>query len=141
MQGGPSRAAPFLISPLAGVCLYTQPTYADGSNISAAVELAKQTDVVVLVLGIRWDEGEDPDREGFGLPGNQQELTGEVVAAAEAAGKRVVLVVMSSGPVDLTAMRDLPVPQAILWAGYPGQYGGAAIADAVFGAASPSGRL
>ncbi|CAK0901460.1 unnamed protein product, partial [Prorocentrum cordatum] len=112
-----------------------------GTNVTAAVELAKTTDVIVLVLGVRWDESEDPDRLGLRLPARQQELAGEVVAAAEAAGKRVVLVIMSAGPVDVTAMRDLPVPQAILWAGYPGQFGGAAIADAVFGATTPSGRL
>jgi len=48
---------------------------------------------------------------------------------------------MSGGPVDVGQWRDSPSVHALMWCGYPGQAGGAAIADALFGTTNPSGKL
>jgi beta-glucosidase len=75
------------------------------------------------------------DRGRLRLPGRQQELLELLVAS----GKPVVLVVLGGSPVDLRwAQRHVP---AILFAWYPGESGGHAIADVLFGDENPAGRL
>lgn len=80
-------------------------------------------------------EAETNDREGILLPGRQQELVSKVAAAAS--GGPVVLILMSGGPIDVYFAKNDPRISAILWVGYPGQAGGAAIADALFGTTNP----
>ena len=53
----------------------------------------------------------------------------------------VIVVVVSGGCVDLTAVKNNPHVDAILYACYPGQSGGQGIADVIFGAYNPAGRL
>jgi hypothetical protein len=53
----------------------------------------------------------------------------------------VILVLLTGGPVDVTFAKNNPKIGAILWAGYPGQAGGLAIAKVLFGEHNPSGRL
>ena len=48
---------------------------------------------------------------------------------------------MGGGPVDVTAAKENTDVGAIMWCGYPGQSGGDAIADAIFGKTNPSGKL
>ena len=56
---------------------------------------------------------------------------------AAACKGHVIVVVMAGGPVDLSLPKVLPTVHAILWVGYPGQSGGVATADIVFGTVAP----
>lgn len=108
----------------------------DGSGIAAAVELARASDVVVLVLGEdRGMIGEGNSRAHIDLPGRQLDLA----KAVKATGKPMVVVLVNGRPLAipwLAAHAD-----AILEAWLPGDEGGNAVADLLFGAADPSGRL
>jgi hypothetical protein len=77
------------------------------------------------------------------LPSNQDQYIASVASATKAGNgdKPVILIVMSGGPVDISASRDSSDVDAIMWCGYPGQSGGTAIADALFGITNPSGKL
>uniref|UniRef100_A0A2N9IPZ1 Uncharacterized protein n=1 Tax=Fagus sylvatica TaxID=28930 RepID=A0A2N9IPZ1_FAGSY len=104
-----------------------------------AVNAASQADATVLVTGLDQSiEAEFKDRAGLLLPGRRQELVSKVAAASKGP---TILVLMSGGPIDLAFAKNDPRIGAILWAGYPGQAGGAAIADILFGAYNPGGRL
>jgi len=107
-----------------------------GKDIDTAVELAKQADVVILGLG-EWQgiSGEGFDRSSLDLPGNQEQLLEAVVAT----GKPVVLVLENGRPLTIGwAKQHVP---AILEAWYPGEFGGQAIAETLFGDNNPAGRL
>ncbi len=79
--------------------------------------------------------GERASRSSLTLPGRQQQL----LEAAVATGKPVVLVLINGRPLDITwASQHVP---AILEAWYPGTEGGNAIADLLFGDAVPGGKL
>lgn len=111
-----------------------------------AVEAARQADVVIAVLGLSPRlEGEEMrvpvagfrggDRETLDLPPSQQRL----LEALAATGKPVVLVLMNGSALAVNwAGRNVP---AIVEAWYPGQAGGDAIADVLFGDYNPAGRL
>jgi beta-glucosidase len=111
-------------------------TYSDGSDIAAAVETARQADVVILGLGERDGiSGEGFDRSNLDLPENQEHLLESVAAA----GKPVVLVLENGRPLTIRwAASHIP---AILEAWYPGELGGQAIAETLFGENNPAGRL
>ncbi len=102
-------------------------------EIAEAVDLAKRSDVAIIVAGIV--EGEGQDRAFLDLPGNQEELIQKVAAT----GKPVVVVLIAGAPVTMRNWVD-QVP-AILDAWYPGQEGGTALADVLFGDVDPGGRL
>ncbi|KAJ0045698.1 hypothetical protein Pint_04152 [Pistacia integerrima] len=70
--------------------------------------------------------------------GYQTELINQV---AQVSKGPVILVIMSAGGVDISFAKNNTNIKAILWAGYPGQDGGQAIADVVFGKYNPGGRL
>jgi len=90
-------------------------------------------------MGLSQDqEKEGLDRTSLLLPGKQQSL---ITAVASAAKRPVILVLLTGGPVDVTFAQSNPKIGAILWAGYPGQAGGLAIARVLFGDHNPSGRL
>ncbi len=119
-----------LVSPQTAV------VYSDGDDIKQAVALANQADVVILGLG-EWQKisGEGFDRSDLNLPGQQEQLL-EAVAAT---GKPVVLVLQNGRPLSITwAAQHVP---AILEAWYPGDFGGRAIAETLFGDNNPAGRL
>ncbi len=107
-----------------------------GKDITAAVAIAKDADVVVFGLG-EWQgiSGEGFDRSNLDLPGNEQQLLEAVVAT----GKPVVLVLQNGRPLTIGWAKD-HVP-AILEAWYPGEFGGQAIAETLFGDNNPAGRL
>lgn len=101
----------------------------------AAIDSASQADATVLIMGLDQSiEAEFNDRAGLLLPGRQQELVSKVSLASKGP---TVLVLMSGGPVDVSFAKNDPRIAAILWAGYPGQAGGAAIADVLFGTTNP----
>jgi beta-glucosidase len=111
-----------------------------------AVEAARDADVVVFVGGLTADiEGEEMpvslpgfsggDRTDIALPATQDRL----LRALKETGKPVVLVLTTGSALGIEwAKQNLP---AVLVAWYPGQEGGAAIADVLFGDVSPAGRL
>ncbi|KAK8447626.1 hypothetical protein SEVIR_8G110600v4 [Setaria viridis] len=104
-----------------------------------AAALASSSDAVILFMGLsQTQESEGKDRTSLLLPGNQQSL---ITAVANAAKRPVILVLLSGGPVDITFAQSNPKIGAILWAGYPGQAGGLAIAKVLFGEKNPSGKL
>ncbi|KAL6660678.1 hypothetical protein ACP70R_001713 [Stipagrostis hirtigluma subsp. patula] len=104
-----------------------------------AVALASSADHVFLFMGLsQKQEAEGIDRTTLLLPGKQQSL---ITAVAAAAKRPVILVLLTGGPVDITFAQSNPKIGAILWAGYPGQAGGLAIARVLFGDHNPSGRL
>jgi beta-glucosidase len=108
----------------------------DGSEIGRAVAVAANADVVVLGLGERDGiSGEGSDRSSLTLPDNQERLL-EAVAAT---GKPCVLVLENGRPLSIPwAAEHIP---AILEAWYPGEFGGTAVADTLFGRNNPSGHL
>ena len=111
-------------------------TLSDGNDIAASVAMAKDSDVTILALG-EWQgiSGEGFDRSNLDLPGNQEQLM-EAVAGT---GKPVVLVLQNGRPLVIGWAKDhLP---AILEAWYPGEFGGRAIAETLFGDNNPGGRL
>jgi hypothetical protein len=147
MQGNYFGDAPFLISPCAGFQAYGSVACTDGSDVAASVAAVAGKDAVVLVVGLQsegaspTDEAEGQDRTSLLLPGNQDSFIAQVAAAASRIKIPVVVVVMGGGPLDISAVKANDDVAAILWCGYPGQSGGASIADAVFGTVNPSGRL
>ena len=111
-----------------------------------AMDVARQADAIVFVGGLTGDvEGEEMkvsypgftggDRTDLRMPASQQKL----LESLRATGKPVVLVLTTGSALAIDwAKAHLP---AILVAWYPGQRGGTAVADVLFGDVSPSGRL
>jgi beta-glucosidase len=110
--------------------------FADGKQIAAAVAQAKASDVAILALG-EWHgvSGEGKDRSDLNLPENQEALLEAVVAT----GKPTVLVLQNGRPLTISWAKDHA--GAILEAWYPGERGGTAIAETLFGDSNPSGHL
>ena len=101
-----------------------------------ALTLARSSDLVVLVLGEHEEmSGEAATHSTIELPGRQREL----FEAISALRKPTVLVLINGRPVDISwAVHRVP---AILEAWHPGSEGGNAIADLIYGDASPGGKL
>jgi beta-glucosidase len=102
-------------------------------RISEAVSLTKKSDMAIVVVGI--EEGEFRDRSHLNLPGHQEEMIQQVAAA----GKPMVVILVGGSAVTMENWIDL-VP-SILDVWYPGEQGGSAIADVLFGDENPAGRL
>ncbi len=101
-----------------------------------ALEIAAQGDLIVYVGGITpAQEGESFDRDSIELPAEQEDL----IRALHATGKPVVMVNCSGSAMALT-WQDENLP-AIVQAWYPGQEGGRAVAEVLFGEINPSGHL
>jgi beta-glucosidase len=108
----------------------------DEAELSAAVELARGSDLAVVVAG-EWQQmiGEAASRSSLELPGGQLALLQAVVAT----GTPVVLLVMNGRPLDLRwAVEHVP---AIVDIWYPGSQGGAAVANLLLGDVTPGGKL
>ena len=161
-NGQPSKS----VTPLQGIrakvspatkVLYSQGTYVPGARVGVAPSLqrllredalpkARQADAVVMVMGITPSvEGEEMkvnaegfrggDRTSLDLPKAQEDLIREV----HALGKPVVLVLLGGSAIAVN-WADENVG-AVVAAWYPGEEGGTAVADVLFGDYSPSGRL
>lgn len=109
--------------------------------IPAAVEAAKAADVAIVCVGDlaglfrTGTVGEGSDADSLDLPGVQQQLLAAVVAA----GKPVVVVLMSGRPYNLGGLEDQVAAYVMAFAG--GQEGGRALAEVLTGKVEPSGRL
>ncbi|MDM5278885.1 beta-glucosidase BglX [Paenibacillus silvae] len=105
-------------------------------QIAAALEVAHQSDVIVLALGEDSEmSGEAGSRTDIRLPAAQLQL----VQALKATGKPIASVIFNGRPLDLHGV--VHESHAVLEAWFPGSEGGAAIADVLTGAVNPSGRL
>lgn len=118
---------------------YTKGTEIEGGSeegFGAAVEAARNADVVVMALGESAAmSGEAGSRSNLDLPGNQEKLL-EAVAGA---GRPIVLLIFSGRPLVLDwAAKHVPV---ILESWFPGTEAGTAIANVLYGDVSPSGKL
>jgi beta-glucosidase len=111
-------------------------------EMAAAVDVARQSDVVILVIG----ENESIDREAWSLQhlgdrdhlslfGDQSKLVRDIVAT----GKPVVVLLINGRPITINYIAK-HVP-AIVEAWYPGQEGGTAAAEVLFGQYNPGGKL
>ena len=111
------------------------------AGFAEAVEMAGKSDVAVLVVGgrsgltDRCTSGEARDRAEIGLPGVQEPL----VRAIYETGTPVVIVLINGRPLSSPWMAE-HIP-AILEAWLPGEEGGAAVADVLFGDYNPGGKL
>ncbi|MFC9398499.1 beta-glucosidase [Streptomyces sp. NPDC057027] len=103
--------------------------------IAEAVEAARAADTAVVVVATTERvESEGFDRKDLALPGRQDDL----VRAVAAVNPNTVVVVNAGSPVELPWREDVA---AILLSWFPGQEGGAALADVLTGAEEPGGRL
>ena len=106
------------------------------AELAKAVALARGADAAIVFVGTTSAvEQEGHDRRTLGLTGNQEALAEAVVAA----NPRTVVVEMSAGPLTVPAFKE-KIP-ALLQAWWPGEEGGHAIADVLFGDVNPAGRL
>jgi beta-glucosidase len=132
------------------------------SNIAEAVALAKESDVIILVVGGSsardfkteyietgaatvkqtdddivpdMESGEGYDRESLDLLGDQEKL----INALSQTGKPLIVVYIQGRPLNMNNASEKA--DALLTAWYPGQEGGSAIADVIFGNYNPAGRL
>ncbi len=101
--------------------------------IDSAVVAARSSDVAVVVAGL--EEGEFRDRAHLTLPGHQDAL----IQAVAATGTPVVVVLIGGSAITMDPWLDRVAAVVDAW--YPGEEGGHAIADVLFGDYNPSGRL
>lgn len=96
---------------------------------------SEKADVEIVALGFdKTTEKENHDRT-FALPEGQETFVEEALAR----GRKVILIVNAGGAVDLSRIEGRV--SAILWAWYPGQEGGKALTEILYGKVNPSGRL
>ncbi|MBN1535421.1 MAG: glycoside hydrolase family 3 C-terminal domain-containing protein [Anaerolineales bacterium] len=142
-----------ILSVLEGIQAYigqqTQILYAHGcpirepdrSGFAEAIEITRQADAVILVMGDKSGMipectcGEFRDRAELNLPGIQEELCKAIIEV----GKPVVLVLINGRPLAIPWLHG--TTPAILEAWLPGEEGAAAIAEVLFGASNPGGKL
>ncbi|HEX4204377.1 MAG TPA: glycoside hydrolase family 3 N-terminal domain-containing protein [Ktedonobacteraceae bacterium] len=135
----PKRQIPHPFAPMEQQLGGTSPQVAlsdEEAEFRRAIELARTSDVAVLVLGEAADmNGEAASRSTLDLPGRQLALLDAVAAT----GTPVVLVLLSGRPLDLR--RAVEQAAAILVAWHPGSEGGLAVARVLFGEVAPGGKL
>ncbi|WP_309093521.1 glycoside hydrolase family 3 C-terminal domain-containing protein [Streptomyces sp.] len=125
---GPMRVIGFTLA-------HQDPQRDPAELIAEAVEAARAADTAVVVVATTERvESEGFDRADLRLPGHQDDL----VRAVAAANPRTVVVVNSGSPVELPWRDEVA---AVLLSWFPGQEGGAALADVLTGAHEPGGRL
>lgn len=112
------------------------------TRIAAAVQTARAADEIVLVIGGNsatsregWDKSHLGDRANLGLIAQQDELA----RAMFELGKPVIVVLINGAPLSIPEVAARA--NAMLEAWYPGQEGGTAVADILFGDANPGGKL
>ncbi len=136
LQGIKDRVAPGIEIVTAKGATLAGAANAPDADLPAAVALARNADVAIVFVGSdRTIEQENHDRRTLGLVGNQEALVKAVVAA----NPRTIVVQINAGPLTVPWLKD-NVP-AMIEAWWPGEEGGHAIADVLFGEVNPAGRL
>jgi beta-glucosidase len=125
----------------AGTVLYSKGCDINSTSTSGftdAKNKAQQSDVVVFIGGLDTSqEGEGADRNGgsVALPGKQQDLINELAVV----NKNIIVVLYSGGICGVN--RCIDNIKGLVYAWYPGQEGGNAVADVLFGDYNPGGKL
>ena len=146
--GGYSGYGVKVVTPLKGiknkVPKDTQVYFAQGCKLTGsskegfeeAIKIAKKSNVAILFVGNSEEtEGEGKDRCNLDLPGVQEDLIKEICDT----GTPVVVVLVNGSAITMSKWID--TVQAVVEAWYPGEEGGNAIADVLFGDYNPAGRL
>lgn len=107
-------------------------SFVDGADPAAAASAARKADIAI-VFASQW-RTEAQDVETLSLPDGQDAM----IDAVAGANRRTVVVLETGGPVLMPWLTRVPT---VLQAWYPGQRGGEAIANILFGVTNPSGRL
>jgi len=153
---GSSRVYPkYVVTPLQGLqkaAPDTEIIYCDGSDIEAAKKAAGESDAVVFVVGFdHFDEGEFIEHAGSGAGdfdstgGDRKDSLGlhkdeiELICEVGPVNKNSAAVLIGGNMIMITQWLDKV--SSILMAYYPGQEGGTAIAEILFGDVNPSGKL
>ena len=123
----------------------TEPLAWDDDRLAEAVAVARRSNAVVLVLGLdetlEGEEGDTGNAAASGdkldllLPAPQRKLLTKVLET----GKPTVVLLMAGSAIDLSEAQEKANAVLLTW--YPGAGGGKAVADLLFGKASPSGKL
>jgi beta-glucosidase len=142
LEGVVARTPPGCTVEYVQGCMLCAP--ADGAG--GAIWAGKDADAVVAVMGINslleGEEGEalangnGGDRTDIGLPANQIDFLRKLRAGLK---KPLIVVLTGGGPIACPEVQELA--DAVLFAWYPGEQGGTAVADVLFGDVNPSGRL
>jgi len=147
--GGYSGYGVRVVSPMEGirnkVSKSTEVHYAEGCRLTGsskegfeeAAEATRKSEVALLFVGnsVPETEGEQRDRCNLDLPGVQEDLIKEICAT----GTPVAVVLINGSAITMT--RWIDDVRAVVEAWYPGEEGGNAIADVLFGDYNPSGKL
>lgn len=105
-------------------------------SIAQAVSVASESDIVIMALGANWNsDGESGDRGTLGLAPHQDELVRQILAL----NKTTILVLQGGRPFAIPDIYN--ASSAVLNTYFPGQAGGQAISDVLFGVFNPGGRL
>jgi len=134
--GGSSHVVPlYTVDPVTGIRSRAgagvKVTFDDGTDIPRAASLAKSADVAIVMVGMIDTEGRDHPLD----LGEQQDQLVEAIAAAN---PRTIVVLKTGSPVLMPWIDHVPV---VLEAWYPGEEDGNVVADVLFGAVDPSGKL
>ncbi|MCR4854267.1 MAG: glycoside hydrolase family 3 C-terminal domain-containing protein, partial [Prevotella sp.] len=128
-EGGDERAWEFAL-------LHRKVDSGEKADKAEALRMAQQSDVIVAAVGENVMLcGENRDRQGLRLPGKQEQYVEELLAT----GKPVVLVVFGGRAQVISSIAKRCA--AVIQAWYPGEEGGNAVADILYGKVSPSGKL
>ena len=128
-QGGDERAWDYKI-------LHRKVDSGEKANKAEALAMAKKADVIIAAMGENVMLcGENRDREGLRLPGKQEQYVEQLIAT----GKPVVLVLFGGRAQVISKIANRCA--AIVQAWYPGEEGGHAVADILYGNVSPSAKL
>lgn len=115
---------------------FSSKTQESDALLKEAVEVARTSDVALLVCGLNHDyDTESFDRLNMGIPYGQVELIQEVVKA----NPRTIVVMIAGSPLNMAAV-DICSP-AIVWAWFNGMEGGNALVDVLSGKVNPSGKM
>lgn len=120
----------------------TTSLYEETARITGAANVnfgVVEEDADVVVITVNKDSAEGFDHPDMDLPSAEKKMLLDAVAEAKAKDKRILVILNAGSPIETEAFID--DVDAFLWVYYPGQEGGKAAADILFGNVNPSGKL